>query len=76
MSSSTDPAVIKRIEACERMCMQLLGRVYDLEQAGSPDGVVDASTAAPADEMQHVAARICQKIEKERGGFDNDLIGA
>ena len=71
MSSSTDPAIIHRIERIERTLEQHGMRLEDLERAGSPDGVA----MTQPDEMQRHVAQFCQHVRQTHGETQSDLIG-
>lgn len=72
MTRETDPAIVKRIERLERIAEQHGLRIEDLERAGSPDGIADASAV---DERQQQVAQFCQFVRQTHGESQTDLIG-
>ena len=71
---ATDRYQDKRIAKLEQQVESLMARVEDLERAGSPDGVADASAPVVDERQQHVA-QFCQFVRQTHGDTKTDLIG-
>ena len=72
--SADDRHQDRRIAKLEQQMESLMARVEDLERAGSPDGIADASAPVVDERQQHVA-QFCQMMRQKYGEPKTDLIG-
>lgn len=71
---ATDRYQDKRIAKLEQQMASVLQRLEDLERAGSPDGIANASAPVIDERQQHVA-EFCQFVRQKYGESQTDLIG-